>query len=125
MMSHLQYAGKFEGRYQVKVLGQYELENSTSNLLKTKIGDAHFGVFRHGKEALRLEVRGHDLSDMLITKEIYSEGRDELLFEEAWNAATELQEDTFRQIITHFAEELGQPLPQNLFSEGAPSAPGL
>ncbi|HEX8844311.1 MAG TPA: hypothetical protein VF791_06690 [Pyrinomonadaceae bacterium] len=122
---HLKYVETSEGNYQVKVLGQHELKKSTSKNLESRIGDAHFGIFRHDKEALRLEVRGPELSEMFITKEeIYTEGRDDRLFDEAWAAGIELKAENFRQIITNLAEELGQTLPQDFLSEPSQPVPG-
>lgn len=117
MRLHLRDIENSGGFYQVGILGKHELENSTSNLLETRIREAHFEVFRHDKEAIRLDVRGYDLSDILISKESFSKDSEDLLFAEAWNAATILNKASWAEIATHIAEELGETLPPEYLAE--------
>jgi hypothetical protein len=85
--------------YEVRVLGIEELNSSTSQLLHSRIGEAHFGIFQHGNESLRVKVERADLSDMVMSKDpdivrSYSD-----LFQEAWNAATLLTENNIEPIL--------------------------
>jgi hypothetical protein len=90
--------------YEVRVLGVEELKRSTSQLLHGRINEAHFGIFQHGNESLRVKVERADLSDMVMSKdpEIVRGYSD--LFQEAWNAATLLSEESIEPILQELSK---------------------
>ena len=81
-----------QNSYEVRVLGGQELERSTSRVLRGRIGEAHFGIFRHGNESVRVKVERADLSDMEMSRDPQVVRGYSDLFDEAWSVATPLSE---------------------------------
>jgi hypothetical protein len=96
---------KGEGRYEVKVLGWEELDESTSPLLHELIGKAHFGIFKHGNQNVRYGVERADLSNMKIGKNLQHISDDLQIFNDAWEVAKPLSEELIKEIIEELAGE--------------------
>lgn len=92
--------------YEVKVLGNQELNNSTSKLLRDRISEAHFGIFHHEPDVtIRVKVERSDLSDMVMSKDLHIISADLDLFNEAWNAASPLSIERIEMILKELEEE--------------------
>lgn len=88
------------------MLGSQELSNSTSKLLNDRISEAHFGLFHHEPDVtIRVKVERSDLSDMGMSKDPHIIGADVDLFNEAWSAASPLDEERIEMIIRELEEE--------------------
>jgi hypothetical protein len=88
-----------QARYEVKALTQSALANS--RIKREQIRDAHFGVFFHNKDGvkIRFKVSSSDLSEMHLCSDHERLKESEELFKKVWEAAESLTPDLINEIV--------------------------
>jgi hypothetical protein len=94
-----------ERGYEVKVLGQAEF-NKVAEKFRQRLRQAHFGIFVHGNERLRVKVERSDLADMIMSQHLGMTDADRDLFDDAWRVGTTLTAESIGKIIDELKRKM-------------------
>lgn len=105
LATQLESAQEIGERFQVRILGPDELEQSDSPELKRDAGHSHFGLFRHEDEILKISLASLNLSQIVMTTKSDMEYTVRL-FEAAWSVSRPLTEDVLKNSLGNMARGL-------------------